>query len=670
MVLPARPPNVCASAWEGVFAARFGLWDEPLKAIMTNRENNEARRWWTGGYTYAVSSAVWLACALSGCLWCRFLEEHFLERIASRHPAHGSPVPDETVVVRFGATRDHSAIINASGQFSGMLCIVLKYGDDCCHDYEEEFYVSAFIDDPAAAYFADPLPTPRVGSPHVLFMAKVWMEDCASEHEVCRRLEKLVSADWLPTRLVDCSDPHRVRIIETKDIVNGARYVALSYVWGARSQTHQTTTANLPTRLRDGIATEALPRTIRDAIYVTRTLGFHLLWVDSLCIVQDSTGDKHCEVASMCSVYRRAYLTIDAASAASVEDGFLEDRPWSVTPGATLLPFICPASPGNRQIHADAPIGTVRIVRKSANPNVSDHNSVNETHRRGWCLQETLLSSRSLIFGGDTLSLKCQTISERHVGFDWGLSQALGLYDVIPVADPAIAVRPGSDEWRKIHHRWQDIVADYSSRSLSFRSDKLLACAAVAEVFAAHLGPSYLAGLWRNTLPADLLWTTLDWEHTTGRPRPREYLYAPSWSWASTDRPIGFPTSRFDVLHSMAEVVDCGVALQDEHLRFGPVQPGGFLILYAPLLPCKWDGGATKIEYQQAVFEFSRKWSPGSWVTGVCYYDCDDDLQNAFLVPLVTQRDTSRKKKRVGRICGILVAQTEWSIRQGVRFER
>jgi hypothetical protein len=36
---------------------------------------------------------------------------------------------------------------------------------------------------------------------------------------------------------------------------------------------------------------EELPRNFIDAIKVTRLLGFRYLWIDSLCIIQDSPGN-------------------------------------------------------------------------------------------------------------------------------------------------------------------------------------------------------------------------------------------------------------------------------------------------------------------------------------------------------------------------------------------
>jgi hypothetical protein len=45
--------------------------------------------------------------------------------------------------------------------------------------------------------------------------------------------------------------------------------------------------------------------------------------VDALCIVQDDNVDKLEEISKMGSIYKNATLTIAAASASKVSDGFL-----------------------------------------------------------------------------------------------------------------------------------------------------------------------------------------------------------------------------------------------------------------------------------------------------------------------------------------------------------
>ncbi|KAI0653356.1 heterokaryon incompatibility protein-domain-containing protein [Cubamyces menziesii] len=140
----------------------------------------------------------------------------------------------------------------------------------------------------------------------------------------------------LPTRLIDCSDLECLRIIEASPDMRGT-YIALSYVWG-EDQPHRTTEMNLSS-YKVKIDPAILPRTILDAIHVTRALGIYLLWIDSLCIVQDSEKDLHHELARMRDVYRHAYLTIDAASAAKVSEGFLQDWDLNPMPDAEGLQF-------------------------------------------------------------------------------------------------------------------------------------------------------------------------------------------------------------------------------------------------------------------------------------------------------------------------------------------
>jgi hypothetical protein len=68
---------------------------------------------------------------------------------------------------------------------------------------------------------------------------------------------------------------------------------------------------------------EELAQTLRDAIDVTRKLGIRYLWVDALCIIQDNVTDKSREIERMGKVYKNATVTIAAASASRVSEGFL-----------------------------------------------------------------------------------------------------------------------------------------------------------------------------------------------------------------------------------------------------------------------------------------------------------------------------------------------------------
>lgn len=66
--------------------------------------------------------------------------------------------------------------------------------------------------------------------------------------------------------------------------------------------------------------------TFRDAIDVTRALGFQYLWIDSLCIIQDSESDWLHESSLMSDVYKFSDCNITAAHATSDAIGLFVDR--------------------------------------------------------------------------------------------------------------------------------------------------------------------------------------------------------------------------------------------------------------------------------------------------------------------------------------------------------
>ncbi|EIW53238.1 HET-domain-containing protein, partial [Trametes versicolor FP-101664 SS1] len=149
-----------------------------------------------------------------------------------------------------------------------------------------------------------------VGSPRALALVKDHIDECVYGHERCIALS-VFPDPFLPTRLIDCTDINHPRLVTTSG--RRGKYLTLSYVWGG-DQVHKTTTTNISTYSRR-IDPFLLPATIRDAIYVTQTLGFQFLWIDSLCIIQDSDEDKLHELGHMHDIYRYAHLTIIAASA-------------------------------------------------------------------------------------------------------------------------------------------------------------------------------------------------------------------------------------------------------------------------------------------------------------------------------------------------------------------
>src|SRR5437016_11506675 len=162
---------------------------------------------------------------------------------------------------------------------------------------------------------------PDVGSPAAFAKANAWLAECIDWHTQCQRVSPGLSE--MPSRVLEISprenDNYSIRLHETKGEI--ASYVALSYIWGG-PQTCQTLKSNFDEHMQQ-IDAKKLPRTIMDAVFCTQKLGLKYLWVDSLCIIQDSLEDKAKEIGRMSSIYKNAYVTISAAKATSCQGGFL-----------------------------------------------------------------------------------------------------------------------------------------------------------------------------------------------------------------------------------------------------------------------------------------------------------------------------------------------------------
>ncbi|VTT68461.1 unnamed protein product, partial [Fusarium fujikuroi] len=83
----------------------------------------------------------------------------------------------------------------------------------------------------------------------------------------------------------------------------GAKFAALSYVWGERTST----TDSYPSMT-------SLPQTIEDTITVTAEVSIPFLWVDRYCVPQQDCPQKREQIQMMHKIYRQADLTIIAAA--------------------------------------------------------------------------------------------------------------------------------------------------------------------------------------------------------------------------------------------------------------------------------------------------------------------------------------------------------------------
>jgi hypothetical protein len=353
-----------------------------------------------------------------------------------------------------------------------------------------------------------------------------WIDECKSAHPNCQ-LEKPAS---IPARLLDVgSDVQEPRLQETFSAQTS--YIALSYCWGLPTILHpqfRTEKSNLSLRMRE-IPMLQLPKTIRDAVLVTRSLEQQFIWIDALCIIQDDKDDWERESVKMQDIYKYSYLTIVAAFSASSHDEFVERE----LPLPTLKIGFQPARHPEMR-------GAFHLRKEVGNTVERAFHEVRGSvwNQRGWTFQERHLATRLLYFGKDCLHFECQshrrTENCRAIYSSWSSpwQQILG------VRDPSRTQVVDGREW---YDAWYDIVETYSTRELTFANDKLPAISGMATSFSQALhsirSPSeYLAGLWAGDLLRGLLWNC-NRLFSDGL-NPSVSYRAPTWSWAAYDGAI------------------------------------------------------------------------------------------------------------------------------------
>ena len=286
----------------------------------------------------------------------------------------------------------------------------------------------------------------------------------------------------------------------------------------------------MPTRLlknfyegfKEGILLNDLPRTFQHAIDFTRRLQVRYLWIDALCIIQDSQDDWLHEALLMSSVYSNSRLNLAATSSSDGHGGLYHARHMLLT-----VPCIVTAS------WEGFGKGTYQILDESAwRRRVND----GPLNHRAWVLQERLLTSRTAHFAYDQIWWECHCERASEAFPDGVPDSTLSLEpDIIKTFSD---LRP-SDSIDS-NEKWLQWVKAYTKTDLTKNSDKLVAIAGIATTVQRMLDwpeADYLAGMWRQDLAADLLW------RAAGVGTKIQPYVAPSWSWASVKGEIYFHSS-------------------------------------------------------------------------------------------------------------------------------
>lgn len=128
---------------------------------------------------------------------------------------------------------------------------------------------------------------------------------------------------------------NKARLVETAP---GAcfHFGTLSHCWSS-GETITTTLATVESH-KDGITIADLPRPFQTAIELFRKLGIRYVWVDSLCIIQDSEADWQAQAALVDSIFANSSLTIAIADEGGCTPGCFLSEPPTVPSRLVRLP--------------------------------------------------------------------------------------------------------------------------------------------------------------------------------------------------------------------------------------------------------------------------------------------------------------------------------------------
>ncbi|KAI0554265.1 heterokaryon incompatibility protein-domain-containing protein [Xylaria curta] len=434
-------------------------------------------------------------------------------------------------------------------------------------------------------------------------VVKSWITECVDGHDNCQGKEEMD----LPSRFLDIgeNDSDLIRVASSTSGQKG-RYACLSHCWGGKTACMLITSTKR--QFSESIPKSVMPRVFRDAIGVCRRLGIGKLWIDSLCIQQDSKEDWEHEAHKMGQYYSNCFVCI-AATSSSSSAGTLElvKHPDEIMIRSTgqdpqTGPFCLIAIPS--ELLDFQHFG--RAYQRTQPPRFP-------LMTRAWVMQERWLSPRTLHFCGTEIVFECS----RMTTCECGRASQDNKHELEAMHHEFLrsTTSTGMAQLRENIdlYTWPSIVTEYSALDLSHPTDRLIALSGLASIKeyryirynqAEGPHPRYLAGLWRDHLANQLAWfvgetllvatangSKFDSEIglTRRRPKPQEYL-APSWSWASVMDPVRYLWYDGGDGEPLFELQDAHISLTSEN-PYGSVQEGCYIQIRGRLLKTSWKSG-------------------------------------------------------------------------------
>lgn len=363
----------------------------------------------------------------------------------------------------------------------------------------------------------------NTGDHETFGVARAWLDKCLRGHSLCAENDDEARV-VRPARLLYLENT--IKLVDSSE-ARGQQYVTLSHCWGKKKIPRLL--FDTEAELRAGVGLDYLPKTFQDAVAITRELGYKYIWIDSLCIIQDSRQDWEIQAKIMALVYVNSVFTIAALKSPGSYGGCFTTERNSLA----LRPLDLP----------DLGIGVARHISGELWDTEVDPSGYGASplHTRSWVVQERLSSPRTLLYGahGVYWECRCAQASESHyreVAWDDSRNKKTWLQKLeaawdVPSEEAALRPNP----W--ISH-WIGLLRDYSSCELTEKTDKIIAVTGLISEIArrSKTHTRCVLGLWADDLPGMLLWYRARNDMNTPTDEiGRLSNGMPSWTWASVE---------------------------------------------------------------------------------------------------------------------------------------
>ena len=361
-----------------------------------------------------------------------------------------------------------------------------------------------------------------------------WLEECLKHHKLCRSVSEAASKlGTPPARLIDiglASDFSDLRLLDVSLDLPLPRWVTLSHCWGPPGSISLRLLQSNVDELKKQIPFGSLTKNFKDAIMTARHLaerfGTLYLWIDAICIIQDSDSDWARESIKMGHLYSNSLCTLFACRGTDPSAGLWEP------PTALSMHECCIEGGPNSCLRGRWQIRDIYAFE----------NSVQRSHlcSRAWVHQEDNLATRRLYLASGQLYWGCcqgikQEMNPKLVLLKPSLSANTGGHSLLAIqCDPDLTRQQKLD---KTYSIWLEIAAHHSGRGITRATDRLPSVAAMAKVIGdwQKSPDDYIAGTWKN-----FFWACILWEIRSPDKATKAENGSPSWSWTSVTGAIHF----------------------------------------------------------------------------------------------------------------------------------